>query len=120
MGELFIHPDGIHADCYGNATNIKNQITKSGKSVTSFSIQYGRNGDTKLFQNCVAWGNLSRKYLNRLDKGDVVCVKGYMEKDDYWSERNDKDEYKLVVEWANVQDQFDGDDVDEELDLNDI
>ena len=43
-----------------------------------------------------------------------------MEKDDYWSERNGKDEYKITVEWANVQEQFDGDDVDEELDLNDI
>lgn len=111
---------GDYAICWGNAANIKNQITKSGKAVTSFSIQYGKDGDNKLFQNCNAWGNMSRKYLNRLDKHDSLIVVGRLEKDDYWSERNGKDEYKLIVEWANVQEQFDGDDVDEELDLNDI
>lgn len=111
---------GDYAICWGNAANVKNQITKSGKSVTSFSVVYGRDGDNKLFQNCNAWGNLSRKYLNRLDKNDILIVAGRLEKDDYWSERNGKDEYKIIVEWANVQEQFDGDDVDEELDLNDI
>lgn len=109
-----------YALCWGGATNIKNQITKSGKSVTSFSIQYGKEGENKLYQNCNAWGDLSRKYLNRLDRGDTVLVIGRMEKDDYWSEKKGSDEFKLIVEWANVQEQFDGDDVDEELDLNDF
>lgn len=111
---------GNSAICWGAATNIKNQITKTGKSVTAFSIQYGKDGDNKLYQNCNAWGDLSRKYLNRLDRGDYVLVIGRMEKDDYWSEKKGVDEYKLIVEFANVQDLFDGDDVDEELDLNDI
>lgn len=109
-----------YAICWGSAANIKNALTKTGKSVTSFSIQYGKEGDNKLYQNCNAWGDLSRKYLNRLDRGDTVLVIGRMEKDDYWSEKNGTDEFKLIVEWANVQEQFDGDDVDEELDLNDI
>ena len=109
-----------YALCWGSATNIKTQITKSGKSVTAFSIQYGKDGDNKLYQNCNAWGDLSRKYLNRLDRGDTVLAIGRMEKDDYWSEKKGTDEFKLIVEWANVQEQFDGDDVDEELDLNDF
>jgi single-stranded DNA-binding protein len=111
---------GEYALCWGGAVNIKNSIMKTGKSVTQFSIQYGKDGDTKLYQNCTAWNDLSRKYLNRLDKGDLVLVVGRMEKDDYWSERNGKDEYKLNVEWASVQDSFDSDDVDEELDLSDL
>ena len=111
---------GNYALCWGLAANIKNTITKTGKSVTQFSIQYGKEGETKLYQNCTAWNDLSRKYLNRLDKGDYLLVVGRLDKDDYWSERNGKDEFKLNVEWANVQDSFDSDDVDEELDLNDI
>lgn len=120
MGALNILPDEIHAECWGNAANIKTQITKTGKSVTTFSIQYGKNGDNKLYQNCVAWGDLSRKFLNRLEKGDLVAVKGFIEKDDYWSERKGTDEYKIIVEIAYVQELYDSDDIDEELDLNDI
>ena len=111
---------GDTAFCWGSATNIKNQVTKTGKPVTSFSIQYGRDGDNKLYLNCNAWGNLSGKYLNRLERGDIIMVAGRMEKDDFWSEKKGVDEYKLIVEWAKDQDLFDGDDVDEELDLTDF
>lgn len=111
---------GKYAICWGNAVNIKNSITKTGKHVTSFSINYGKVGSDNLFQNCTAWNDISRLYLNRLDKGDMVIVVGRMEKDDYWSERNGTDEYRLTVEWANVQEQFSNDDVDEELDLSEL
>ena len=112
---------GDYAVVWGNAVNINNTITKGkGTNVTTFSVQYGKDGDTKLYQNCIAWADLSKKYFNRLDKGDLILVIGRLVKDDYWSERNGKDEYKLVVEYGHVQELFDSGDIEDELDLNDI
>ena len=114
-------PFGAYALCLGKAANIQNKYT-TGKNIpyTTFSIMYEKDGEEKLYQNCVAWGDLSKKYLNRLDKGDTVLVFGTLDKDNYWSERNGKDEYKLTVAFAAVQELFNGDDVDEELDLSDL
>lgn len=114
-------PFGVYALCLGQAANVKTGYTKGkNKPYTSFSIMYEKDGDEKLYQNCVAWGDLSKKYLNRLDKGDTVLVFGTLEKDDYWSERNGTDEYKLTVSFAAVQELFNDDDVDEDLDLSDL
>lgn len=112
--------NGNDAVCWGFATNIKTTITRSGRSVTQFSVQYGKEDEEKLYQNCVAWNDLSRCYLNRLDRGDYLIVCGRLERNKYWSEKKGHDEFDIIVEWANVQDKFDGDDVDEEIDLSDL
>lgn len=113
-----------YAVVMGTAAKISTKnVGSKGTSITNFSVMYHYDKETeeRQYLNCIAWKDLSSKYLNRLDKGDMVLCIGRMEKDDYWSERNGKDEFKMTVEFAQVQTLYeDSFDVDEELDLSKI
>lgn len=98
-----------YAIVIGNATNVVSKTVGSKNTpISTFSVQYGydKESETNLYLNCTAWKDLSSKYLNRLDRGDTILCIGKLEKDEYWSERNHKDEFRMIVEFAQVQTQF--------------
>lgn len=74
----------------------------TGKEITKFTIQYGyessgggrRNG---LLLNCDAW-ELMGEFAAALEKGDTVLTAGKFERDEYWSNKNGNDSYKLTCE----------------------
>lgn len=98
---------GKWAIVWGQATNIKNRYTKKGKEFTTFSVAYDKDeNDKSIYMNCNAWQKLSSDYVCRFEKGDNVVIFGTMIKDDYWSERNGKDEWKMNAEIAVAQTYF--------------
>ena len=117
---MFYRLGDDHAVVIGSATNIvSKRVGQKNRPITTFSVAYSYNRETdeKQYLNCTAWNDLSDKYLNRLDRGDIVMCFGTLEKDEYWSERNKKDEFRLIVEFAMVQPMFEdsfetGDDID--------
>ena len=118
---------GDYAIIWGKATNIKNDKTKNkGVPFTSFSIAYdkvkGEEGeeDKYLYFNALAWTDISKKYLNRLERGDIVFVTGKLEKDTYWSEKHGQDEFKLIVDFAATQSYFEDDDSFDDFDLSSV
>lgn len=121
---FFHRLENDYAIVIGAAANVKSQaVGKKNTPITTFSVQYAYDKETEKgeYLNCVAWKDLSSNYLNRLDRGDMILCIGKLERDEYWSERNQKDEFKMTVEFAQVQQMFeDSFDSDEDLDLANI
>lgn len=68
------------------------------------------NGDkipSECFIGVSAGGNLA-KMMTEFDKGTVLLVLGNMVRDDYWSDRNKKDVYKIEAQFIIPQMDFSG------------
>ena len=103
--------DGAYVTVWGQTGEPKTTKTATGKTVTSFSIayDYDRDAEETKYIKCTAWQKLAEQYASLLDKHDPVRVWGIVKKDNYWSERNQKDEFYIQVEQLSAQ-EFHGDD----------
>ena len=90
------------------AQNATFRCFDSGKSVSNFSVKYGRaesdgQGSKKgLFINVSAWGKTG-EYASGLEKGDYVLCAGTLERDDYRSKKKGEDIFLLNAEIVLVQ-----------------
>lgn len=93
------------------------KINRGRTTVCSFAAEterYPVDGKTangrQMYENkvltCTAFGKLA-EYFALLEKNDIVLIYGRYEKDQYWTERNEKGEvqYKIIAEYAAVQPQ---------------
>lgn len=102
IGEL-IH--GENVVIWGSATEPKTKTLPSGKTVTEFQLAIGKNKEdgNKIFIKVQAWEILAKHFASYIDKGDFIKVTGTCFRDDYWSERNQRDTYMVMAGFIENQ-----------------
>ena len=99
-------------DCvifYGTVSgNVRHRVFESGKMVTNFGVAYEKtldeNGEKKKSVIYVdAWGKNLASYAACLERGDIVLVAGRLKRDDYMSQKNGTDSYKLNADLVICQ-----------------
>lgn len=87
----------------------KHKEFDSGKSVTNFSLRYGSEASTdnggrrkNLYIDVDAWNQIGG-YAANFEKGDNVVVFGRMIKDDYKSNKQGHDVFKISADMCLVQ-----------------
>ena len=82
----------------GRATHTPElKTTNSGKSVVNFTLAVKRpySADETDFIDFVAWGTQAENFCRFVNKGDIVAVKGHLEKRNYT--KNEEKRYKFEV-----------------------
>ena len=77
----------------GRATSsIELKQTQAGKSVASFSLAVKRpyTKDTTDFYNICAWGNTAELLARYVNKGNQICIRGYLTNRDWTDKQGNK------------------------------
>lgn len=100
---------GNNVIVWGTATAPNTKLTKTGKTVTEFNIVIGKDADQKnIYLKITAWEKLAKQFASFIDKHDALTVIGRVERDDYWTEKNQRETYAITANRIMAQ-QFYGD-----------
>ena len=95
--------DGEKVAIWGISSNPKTRTTSTGKTLTTLSVQIGKEGDDKVFVTVQAWEKLAKQFASLVDKRDYLFVVGTAHYDSYWSEKNQKETYYISAEYMANQ-----------------
>lgn len=77
------------------------EVGRNNSKVCTFLLQSDaqKNGTTKSFDSFSVnvWGD-DAVYASQLEKGDDIFIVGECKKDEYWSNRNNKEEFSITAE----------------------
>lgn len=73
-------------------SSIELKQTQSGKSVASFSLAVKRpyTKDATDFHNVVAWGNTAELLAKHVNKGNQICIRGYLTNREWTDKQGNK------------------------------
>ena len=81
------------------------KTTNSGKSVVNFTLAVKRpfTNDETDFIDFVAWNKQAENFCKYVNKGDILGVKGHIEKRNYTDKNNEKKyKFEVVVDSFNL------------------
>ena len=99
---------------WGFASEPKTKVLPSGKTVTDFQLLIGKDpddSDTKIYIRVQVWEKLAKQFASLIDRNDLILVIGTCRKDNYWTERNQKETFYVSAEFL-INQTFHGDEQD--------
>ena len=95
IGDLEV---GNNVIVWGTATAPKTKTTQSGKTVTEFQLVVGVDSNQdKIYLKITAWEKLAKQFASFIDKHDALTVIGKVVRDDYWTEKNQRETYAITA-----------------------